>query len=542
MNLENLTDEELGALATGDLSQLSDRSLQLLSGEAPDTTSMAGRFGKGFMDPIDAGAQLLERASPKPVAEKLNQLGGSADAKVRSSEREYQRDRGAESGKFDAWRLAGNVANPVNLLLAARAPQAVGAVARLLTGAGVGGASAGLTPVTNETPDTFWKDKGKQVATGAAFGAAAEPVMGALSRVASPRASTNPELQLLMNEGVQPTIGQTLGGMPNRLEQLATSVPIMGDAISAARRRAQGQFENAAINRSQAPINQRVEGAGFDAVNEAHQNVSRAYDDAKAMLGGLVPDQQFGQDVAQLRQLAQGLTPPFRRKFEKQLNDLVQSRRGQQTGGMTAETFKRIDSDLGTEAATYQGAKTAAAKEYGDSIAQLQDTLTQAARRSNPQAADAFARADEAFANLVRVEAASRKGINDSGRFTPGQLNQAMSETDRSARKNQSARGESLMQDLSNAGQSVLGNRVPDSGTAGRLGLGALALGTGALHLGVPAALVGGAVAYTPALQSAMRAAATRRPQSAQRVAGALTRAAPRLMPAAGLTGLEAME
>jgi hypothetical protein len=53
--------------------------------------------------------------------------------------------------------------------------------------------------------------------------------------------------------------------------------------------------------------------------------------------------------------------------------------------------------------------------------------------RSIAGAVQAFARADEAFANLVRVEKAA--GMSDEGIFTPQQLKNAVRSFDRSARK-----------------------------------------------------------------------------------------------------------
>lgn len=83
----------------------------------------------------------------------------------------------------------------------------------------------------------------------------------------SPNASTNADLQLLKGAGVQPTIGQTLGGWVNSIEEKAQSLPIVGDAITAARNRAKEQFNNADINRASGAVGVNVPGAGQDAVH-----------------------------------------------------------------------------------------------------------------------------------------------------------------------------------------------------------------------------------------------------------------------------------
>ena len=86
-----------------------------------------------------------------------------------------------------------------------------------------------MNPVTS---GDFVDEKLKQVALGSAFGGAVPMVTGGLARMVSPKASVNPKLEMLKAEGVKPTIGQTLGGWANAVEEKAQSLPIVGDAIS----------------------------------------------------------------------------------------------------------------------------------------------------------------------------------------------------------------------------------------------------------------------------------------------------------------------
>lgn len=577
MDLSKLSNEDLDALEAGDLTKLSDAGLALLEGtpaapSGPDQTTRTERVLRGVVDPVNAGAQLLTHLLPKGVVDAGNKANnwladqtglvarlpeGGVDQQLREEEQAFQQKRGEQGGKFDGYRLAGNVLSPANLAVSGKAMQlgARGAQLAGLTGLGARAASGAITgaaagsmaaPVQGKDED-FWAEKAKQAALGAAFGGAAPVVGAAASRIVSPRASTNPQLRALTDRGVQPTVGQALGGMANRIEEKATMIPIAGDMIAARRAGAQQQFNTAAINEALEPLRAvqpqlgRVEGAGFGAVDDAHQAISSAYQQAKQQIGHVRLDNQFYQDVAQLRQLTTGLTPPFQQRFDRLLRDTVQSRSRQ--GVMTAETFKRVDADLGEMAARFGKSPTAAGKEFGDAVQQLQGLLNQQGYRSNPQAQTLLDAADGAFARLVRIEDAAKRAGNQSGQFTPGQLNQAVRSADRSARGNQFARGQALMQDLSDAGQSVLGNRVPDSGTAGRLALGGLGLSAGALHPGIPAAMVGGAAMYTRPMQNLLRGAVTARPQVAQPIAGALERAAPYLAaPAGAVGGLQALE
>lgn len=118
----------------------------------------------GIRDPIDAGAQMLPRwleflssaggNVQNPIS---NFLGGETkrvDAMTSQNEREYQAAREAQGREgFDATRLAGNVASPVNLALGARVPQAVSLAGKMGYGAATGGAMGALQPVTENQKD-----------------------------------------------------------------------------------------------------------------------------------------------------------------------------------------------------------------------------------------------------------------------------------------------------------------------------------------------------------------------------------------------------
>jgi hypothetical protein len=174
----------------------------------------------------------------------------------------------------------------------------------------------------------------------------------------------------------------------------------------------------------------------------------------------------------------------------------------------------------------------------GDALTALQQAITGAGRRANPQADAMFTAADRAYANLVRVEGASKAAMNAEGVFTPGQLNMAVRQADRSVRDRATARGTALMQDLGNAGQQVLGNKVPNSGTADRLMLGAGGLGAYFVDPLIPMGLLGGAAMYTQPMQGLLRGAVASRPQGAQAVANSLRQASPALVPLGAQVGL----
>lgn len=506
-------------------------------------------FAMGLADPIHGGAQLLTKALPEGLvnagnrannwlAEKTGLVAklppGGVDQQVREREQAYQSARG-DTG-MDWARLGGNLASPTNLALAAAAPARLATLGgRVAAGAGLGAASALSEPVTD---GDFAEQKAKQVGLGAVGGGAIPMLAAGAGRMVSPKASMNPQLALLQAEGVRPTVGQSLGGNWNKLEEKMTSIPIMGDAISSARGRALDQFNSAAINRASGKVGATVQDTGQAGVSQAAKAVGGAYDDAAGMVSGIKFDQKFNTDLKQLQGMAKSLVPDMRRKFDTKLRDVVGGRTSQ-ANAMLPETFKRVDSEIGGLAAKYGRSPVASEQEAGDAFRQLQALLREQASRTDPAYGEALKAANAGYANLVRVEGAAKSAKNAGGLFTPAQLNMAIQSADNSVRKRSVSHGNALMQDLGNAGQSVLGNKVPNSFTADRALIAGGGLGAGLVNPAIPAGLIAGAAAYSPQVQSLLRSLVSARPELAQPIARILNQSSPMLAPAGGLLGLQ---
>jgi len=557
MDLSQLSMADLQALQSGDLSKVSMAGLRALSsGAAPAATDAAPatrmeKFAKGLRDPVDGGAQLLTHLMPQVLvqagnrannwlADKTGLVGrlptGGVDQQVADSEQAYQAKRQAagESG-IDGYRIAGNVFSPVSAGLASQIPRTLGLAGRIGAGAAGGALSGALSPVAS---GDYADEKVKQIGVGAVAGGVVPAVTSALGRIISPKASTNPDVALLKAEGVRPTIGQTLGGGWNTIEEKAMSIPVIGDAISAARSRAREQFNTAAVNRATAPIGVEVKGAGQNAVAEAGDALSSAYNAGKAQLGHFQIDRTGASELANLRQLANQLPDKERRAFDNAWSYFDQE--VSPNGSILADGFKRLDSKLGGDAAKFSKSTDAYQQQVGSAIEELQRIIFENAKRANGGASDALAKADKGWANLVRVEGASKAAQNTGGVFTPAQLNAAIRAADQSTRGRSVARGTALMQDLGQAGQNVLGNKVPNSGTADRLMLGGGSLlGAYALSPAAAGGLIGGAAAYSAPAQAILRGLVSARPESAKAIAETVKRSGPLLAPAGGLLGLQ---
>jgi hypothetical protein len=119
-------------------------------------------------------------------------------------------------------------------------------------------------------------------------------------------------------------------------------------------------------------------------------------------------------------------------------------------------------------------------------------------------------------------------------------LNNAIKAMDKSSRKNAFSKGRAMGQDFASEAERVLGNKVADSGTAGRMFMGAGGAGAAGLLLDpmIPLAAGAGALMYSRPMQGLLTNALTNRPQSAQAIAEAMRRTSPLLAPAAGQVGV----
>lgn len=468
---------------------------------SPKTESQLRGFAMGAADPSVGAAQI--------VANAIGQ-GGSVNPAIAAKEAEYQKGR-KSSGRegFDATRMAGNLAITAPLIPGSIPATLGGKVAQ---GAATGAAFGASNPVTE---GDYWAEKAKQAALGSAGGALAAPVASGIARVINPNARER--VGDIVSQGVRPTVGQTLGGFIGRTEEKMQSIPIIGDAIMAARQRARDQFNLATINKALAPIGEKVDEIGQVGVKSAGDKLSAAYDAALTKLGGVKFDQQFTSDMSQLRQMAGGLTPDMANRFNRIVDDHLLGKVSP-NGSMVAETLKQAESEIGKKAASF-GSQGGAQGELGDALKQVVSLIRQQVSRSSPDAAKAVRAADEGWANLVRVEGAAKAAKATEGVFTPGQLLGAVRGADTSVRDRATARGTALMQDWASKGQRVLGDRYPDSGTAGRLAMGGVGLATGAVSPAIPAALIAGALTYTSPAQKLLVDAIIKRPSSAKAVA-----------------------
>jgi hypothetical protein len=507
-------------------------------------TSFAQDLMRGFRDPVDAAAQLLPRmlevvtsaggTVPNEVSNWFAKEAARVDALNKTAEQQYRAQGGSD---LSVGRFVGNVVNPATIVPAVRAGQLVASpVGRAAITGAVGGA---LTPVTDT--ENFAEAKAMQTGLGAVLGPVAEKAAG----VVAPRITES--AQKLREAGVRNlTPGQAFGGIPQRIEQAAESIPLVGDVIASARTQNIEQFSNAAINQSLRNIDKTLPKnvSGNEAIKFAEKAIDSAYSKLVPNLsvssGTMVafasetPAPLVANVNNIVAQAAQNLDDASAAQLTKIVENNLLNKFKDNT--LAGKSLKGAESAIGTYAVKFKKSLDPNQNVMGDALFDVQLALRQAVEEANPKFRNQLQNINSAFADFVRVQRAAASAGAREGVFTPAQLLSAARASDISKRKGAFARGEARMQDIGQAGQEVLGSKIPDSGTPYRLGVGAAGLtGLGAVD---PMMALAGATALGAYTQPGLRIMSPllyERPELLRRIGEPLRRAAPFVTP--GLLG-----
>lgn len=542
---DGMSDDQISAAIRQNMQPAQQTQGSQPTGRQEIQASVPGRIIQGARDPIDELASML----PKGL-ESVTSLGGYAPNAVsrffgseaqrvqdinKQNEAEYQAARQATgSTGTDIARFGGNVASPVNLAIAARMPMAATLGGKVVHGAKIGAAGGALASGADVGSEDYWTEKAKNAAIGSALGGVIPAAVSGVSRIVRPE--TNAKTAELLRQGITPTPGQILGGTAQKIEEQAQSIPLLGHAITRSKEKGMEEFNRAAFNRALAPIGETATKVGREGVDEVKNKISAAYNNLLPKIS-FRPDQQFTQEFANLQQMAQGLGANEQRKFNSIISDVMS--KASPNGSMTGETFKIAESKLNSAAKQFSGSTDAYQKELGSALNEALRIMRDTLPRVNPQYGNELSKVNEAFANYARIRTAASSTATGAreGIFSPAQLAMAVRQMDKSAGKGASATGKALMQDLAEQGTSVLGSKVPDSGTAGRL----MTAGAGAAAVLSPqtaAAILALSPAYLGIGREAAAKILTERPEQAAQLAALLRKSAPALAGAVPLSVL----
>jgi hypothetical protein len=384
---------------------------------------------------------------------------------------------------------------------------------RALAGnASIGGATAFVNPEkTGLTPDQFSQEKNKNVALGALLPSLLTIGGKAATDVISPMVT--PQAQKLISEGASLTPGQKMGGALKRLEDKLTSYPFVGGMIEKSRQGGIESFDKAAFKRVLEPIGGKVpDVAGREGMEIVENQVKHTYNELLPKLN-FKATPQFNAQMAELRDMTQNLPYDLGKTFNYDIDNIV-AKRMSKNGTIDGIDFKKVEEDLSSKAKKYLSPNaTASENELGGAYKQALINLRTTLSENNPKYAKELKDVNNSFANLSVVRKAASMA-NTQDMFTPSQLANAVKAADTSAGKNRTAQGKALMQDLTDAGVSVLPSKIPDSGTASRMNVG-------------PMGIAIGAGSYIP--YSVLQAAMFERPEIVNKIANALRGTSPYL-------------
>jgi hypothetical protein len=402
------------------------------SAPAPEASSKTDRFLTGLADPVIGAAQIADKYLVNPIRQKISPGASSMEDVTRQRDAEYVKPEGV-----DWMRMAGNVANPMTYATRGRGlPNAM--------------AQAGFQSVLDPTKadlsgGDFALEKLKQAGLGATIGGVGHKVFHG--------ATSTPEAQRLMAQGIQPTVGQAKGGVANRIEEKLSSMPFVGEQVATARRRPLDEFQ-------QVVLDQAAGARGVRDVRHANQIASNKFEDVVPHLDAGMPTLQLvGNQLAQSQQ-----NPRLNNEAKGQLAGIVSSIFDQfhATG---PRDLKHIDAVLGEDIRRYSTSMSVSEREMGRELQSIRDAFRQglAQESTGNNVGGRLMDANATYARLVPINKAA--SANAEERIFPRALEKALAR--QQGRDVTRARPNQLVSDA----VDVLPNKVPDSGTAGRMNM-----------------------------------------------------------------------
>jgi hypothetical protein len=371
--------------------------------------------------------------------------------------------------------LAGGIVGGTTAALGGEA-----ALAKMGMGAGVGrsllaDSSYGALAGSGSTPE----NRLSGATWGLAAGAGGSLIGQGLTRGGSAvlRGVSSPDVNRLASNGVNElTPGMmlsqsgTAGRAVKGFEDALTSLPGVGDMISARRMGGIRQFNSRAFDRALEPIGARVgDAVGEEAVARAQQLVKDAF--GEALKGKQVtPDQAFVQAARRpLEKLAKIKRENLGVEIVGQIEDATQDLFDPATGALSGENMQTFLEALRQIKQSYKS-DPLFPRVIKPSIDGISTAVEGMFGRQAPDVMPKFNAAKAAYRRLSVMADAVGRGSNTDGIFMPSQLGQAAKANAKKFDGAINAATDSRpFFDFQRAGQNVLPSQLPDSGSAKRL-------------------------------------------------------------------------
>tara|TARA_Y100000592_G_scaffold65422_1_gene101775 strand:- start:567 stop:2165 length:1599 start_codon:yes stop_codon:yes gene_type:complete len=316
------------------------------------------------------------------------------------------------------------------------------------------------------------------VATGGALGG----VLGGATAKIFPK--TTDLAKKLMKKDVRVTTGQAFGGEGNVLgnvlqnfEQSTSSLVGVGSPIQTARITALADFNRAVMKEALEPITGKISIKKFNELvprNLKGNELFKAVDDivSQAYTKELGKVSLNAGGVESLRQtIRAGIfanpsgTTANKTSLFQTIDDLIKGKL-EANGTISGESFKALERDLRNLSMSYK-------RSTGGDI--FLARLVDEARRNAGSVLKSFnpesnlANINKTQVGMSAIQKAVNKASGTEGIFSTNQFLNALKQNDASIGKKITARGEGFLRETGELAQSVMGNYIPDSGTASRL-------------------------------------------------------------------------
>jgi len=281
----------------------------------------------------------------------------------------------------------------------------------------------------------------------------------------------------LMDRGIQPTVGQSVGGLANRTEQAIAGIPIVGGPINRARTRTNEEVlrEGARLSDRNIDLYRGNPGivdlpknvTGDELLKVVNSNADALYDNVLARIGNInMSNSLQGLSIlAKKESAARSIKDPSLQTFIDETIAPALSR----SGTMDGFTWKRIDSQLGQNAATYSTSSAASDRQLGAVYKELREWWRGDLQDKVPiHLSEQLKSADAAWREAIPLEraAATARASRRGGLPTGDELMASTKVGDRSPLDRNQRYDPNEMEALAKDASEATGNTLGDSGTA----------------------------------------------------------------------------
>lgn len=323
------------------------------------------------------------------------------------------------------------------------------------------------------------KDVTGNVLSGAGMGAGGGVIFNRLGAAIAPKIQQG--AKKLLDDGVELTPGQMMGGKFNAFEEsLTSSLP----GIAGARRGATETFNQSIANKVLAPLGKKLPENVTDintAALKVKQIVDKAYDDA--LIGASVKrTSSWKEGLKNIVKEAEetGVSKRGIAAIKKEINIINKMI---STKGISNKTIKKVDQNIKKKVDAYKKTTNVAEVEAFDSIQQIKTLFKNEIVKQNPKQGQKLLQIDKAYGD-IKSYADAVGGGTLKGVFTPGQLLRTSGKGKNAANTlwKKATLKTNLQKEAKNA-QNIIGDTLPQSGTVPRLAglFSAIGLGSSAL-------------------------------------------------------------